>query len=303
MTLLNAMDRAAGRAVVFAVNNALPRVARLGTGLGYRIHRNIAYRDTGDDVLHLDVVAPKDEGPFPVVVGFHGGAWIVGVKENLHQVAAALARRGFLVVVPQYRLAPRYAYPACVEDVAAVLKWVRSNVHRYGGNPERVGVFGDSAGGHLSAYAAVLLSNGLGPVGSRHNGDLAKVSAAVHWYGVFDFRKFARVPYRRTEQILHSVFGPEGPEREAAMLEASPRMHLDRARVVPPTLLFCGTMDPLFTQSRSYARDLVEQGRDVHFEIFPGSIHGFMNLWWQSDSRRSIAMAADWFKDHLNGLL
>lgn len=290
MRLVNRADRLAGALIVPGVNHVLPLVARAGHGRGHRLVRNITYCDVPSGPLRLDLYLPPGDGPHPVLAGFHGGAWTLGRKENIGHQAAAFARAGFLTAVVQYRLAPQHRWPACAEDVATALVWLRREAEGWGGDAGRVGVFGDSAGGHLSAWAAVAPA----PVGL----ELPVVAAAVHWYGVFDFPRFAGVRYHRMPQIMRNLFGPDwtsSGQPEAA----SPIRHLTADRPVPPSLLHVGTFDPLLGQSRRYAEALAAAGHDARLLEYRGGVHGFANLWWQADARAAMRSSIEWFGRHL----
>jgi acetyl esterase/lipase len=101
---------------------------------GYRVERDLAYgpaaRQRLDLYLPSEVVAPA-----PVVVFFYGGRWEAGSKADYRFVGQALASRGFVVVIPDYRLYPEVRFPTFVEDGAAAVAWVRRNVDRFGGEP------------------------------------------------------------------------------------------------------------------------------------------------------------------------
>jgi acetyl esterase/lipase len=288
----NAIDRRTGRLTVGAIDRLLPVLMAAGMGRGYRAYWNVPYVSRGKHVLHVDIICPTTPGPHPVVVGFHGGAWVIGRKENLRHVGAYLARRSYVTVLVQYRLATQAPFPAATDDVATSLEWVRDHIGVYGGDSQRVGVFGDSAGGHLSAWAAVS-------VAGRDPQRYPPIRAAVHWYGVFDFAKFARVPWGRTNQILKLVFGIDKHRDPETWKAFSPRAHLDVAKVIPPTLLLCGTADPLLGQTRAYARELEQRGAKVRTKIYRGSTHGFMNFWWQRDGQHSLALMHEWLEEHL----
>lgn len=115
----------------------------------------------GDDVAYgagerfkLDVYAPQNpEGDAPVVVFLYGGAWKQGSKADYPFIGHAFAARGFVTVVPDYRLVPEVQYPAFLDDNATAIKWVEDNIARYGGDKNRVFLAGHSAG----AYNAVML--------------------------------------------------------------------------------------------------------------------------------------------------
>src|SRR5829696_7667281 len=112
---------------------------------------DLVFARPGDEVLRLDMALPgRGEGPFPAVVCLHGGGWTGGTRKQMAQTIDVLARRGFVAVSPDYRLAPKHRFPACVEDCKAAVRWLRANAGQYRIDPKRIGVVGLAAGGHLA---------------------------------------------------------------------------------------------------------------------------------------------------------
>ena len=109
----------------------------------------------------LDVYRPKGaEGKLPVIMSVHGGAWVYGTKEVYQFYCMSLAQKGFALVNFNYRLAPEHRYPAQLEDINLVVKWMIENKDEYGFDLDNVFAVGDSAGGHLlSVYSAMLTDN------------------------------------------------------------------------------------------------------------------------------------------------
>jgi acetyl esterase/lipase len=107
----------------------------------------------------LDVYRPAgpagEAAASPVIVFFYGGSWKGGDRRQYRFVAEAFARRGFMVVIPDYRVYPEVRFPAFVEDGAAVVRWVSRHIGDFGGNPDRVFLAGHSAGAHIAALLAV----------------------------------------------------------------------------------------------------------------------------------------------------
>ncbi|MEY3704498.1 MAG: hypothetical protein RLZZ561_2118 [Pseudomonadota bacterium] len=101
----------------------------------------------------LDIWAPitASEKPRDVVVFFYGGSWNSGDRELYGFAGRALAERGYIVVIPDYRLVPEVRYPGFVEDGAAAVTWVQREIARFGGNPNRIHLTGHSAGAHIAA--------------------------------------------------------------------------------------------------------------------------------------------------------
>jgi acetyl esterase/lipase len=126
----------------------------LGDSNATRTVSSVAYGF--DPRQKLDVYVPtQDQGPYPVVVFFFGGSWNSGSRADYHFVGDALAARGMLVVIADYRLYPQVRYPAFLDDGARVVAWTLSNLETYGGDPKRLYVMGHSAGAYNAAMLAL----------------------------------------------------------------------------------------------------------------------------------------------------
>jgi acetyl esterase/lipase len=185
-------------------------------------HSAIAYRDGARG--KLDVYVPKDEAAsHPVIVFIYGGAWNSGERGDYLFVAEALASRGFVVVIPDYRLYPEVRYPAFVEDVAAAFAWTRREIGRYRGDPGRVFLMGHSAGAHIAAMVAYnerfLAREGL---------KRADVRGFIGLAGPYDF-----VPDE--EKITAALSGEGDPSK------AMPARYVHGGE--PPSLLIRGDKD------------------------------------------------------------
>lgn len=103
----------------------------------------------------LDLYLPDTDAPFPILVFWHGGAWVGGSKSSVMGVGMAFVREGIGVVVPNYRLSPLASHPDHVRDAAAALAWTMEHIADYGGDPQRVMIGGHSAGAHLASLLAL----------------------------------------------------------------------------------------------------------------------------------------------------
>jgi acetyl esterase/lipase len=177
---------ALGGALVSACSplGALNAANRLTPGDGgvERLAEGVAYGPAARQ--RLDVWAPRAQTrALPVVLFFYGGSWSSGAREDYAFAARAIAARGFVVVVPDYRLVPDVEWPAFVEDGAAAVAWTRREIGRHGGDPARVAVAGHSAGAYIAVTLALdprwLRAAGTGPVG-----------AAAGLAGPYDFHPF-----------------------------------------------------------------------------------------------------------------
>ena len=118
-----------------------------------KITRSVAY--AGRPRHTLDICRPVDAVAAPVVVFFYGGGWRRGNKRLYRYVAKALARRGYVAVVPDYRIYPEARYPDFIEDAALAVRWVKDNAARFGGDPDTIFLQGHSAGAHIAAMLAI----------------------------------------------------------------------------------------------------------------------------------------------------
>ncbi len=135
---------------------------------GYLLASDVAY-GTGPRRM-LDVYRPADApagGKAPVVVFLYGGSWRTGSKSQYRFVAQALASRGIVTVIPDYRLFPEVRYPELLDDGAAAVAWTRRSIARYGGDPDRIFITGHSAGAYNAAMVAfdprLLAKHGMKP--------------------------------------------------------------------------------------------------------------------------------------------
>ena len=118
-----------------------------------RVARDIAYGD--DPRQQMDLYAPSGPGPYPTLVFFYGGGWDSGSRDQYGWAAQALAARGFVVALPDYRIVPQVVFPAFIEDAAAATARAAQVAGQFGGDPRRLGVLGHSAGAHLAMMIAL----------------------------------------------------------------------------------------------------------------------------------------------------
>jgi acetyl esterase/lipase len=180
----------------------------------------------------LDVCRPVHAVGAPVVVFFYGGAWRSGNKGLYRYVAKALARRGYVAVVPDYRIYPEVCYPEFLEDGALAVRWVKDNIGRFGGDPDKVFLKGHSAGAHIAAMLA-LDARWLQKVGLSPRFDIAGLIGLA---GPYDY-----MPLR--DEILKTIFG--GADRP----ETQPISHVSPG--APPALLITGSDDRLVEPGNS----------------------------------------------------
>ncbi len=114
--------------------------------------KGIEYCNPDHQHLQLDMARPEGVGPYPAVICIHGGGFRAGAREGYDGLIKKLAQNGYVAVTVTYRLAPKYQFPAAVYDVKAAVRWLRANAAEYRIDPDRIGAFGGSAGGHLRSF-------------------------------------------------------------------------------------------------------------------------------------------------------
>ena len=201
----------------------------------------------------LDLYAPRKAGPWPVIVFFYGGAWESGHRQGYGFAARALAAKGFVVAVPDYRLVPAVRYPGFVEDGAAAVRWARGHAAEHGGDSERIVLAGHSAGAYIAAMLA-LDPKWLGE-------DWAAVRGLAGLAGPYDF-----LPLDDPASI--AAFG-DWPNLE----ETQPVAHAGPG--APPALLLHGEPDTRVKvrHSIALAKALTAAGNDARLSLYPGLSH------------------------------
>jgi acetyl esterase len=209
------------------------------------------------------------------VTFFHGGGWVQGDLETHHGLCARLAKHAdVLVVAVDYRLAPEHKFPAAVEDCLAAYRWVRANAREVGGDAERVGVAGDSAGGNLSAVVSQLAASAGGPVPTCQVLIYPSVDFSLETASHRELADGHVIPRDRilwySEQYLRG-------EADKADLRASP-LRAPSLAGQPPAMIVTAGFDPLRDEGQAYADRLRQAGVEVVHREYPGQIHAFVFL-------------------------
>ena len=226
-----------------------------------------------DHSLTTDIHVPEGEGPFPILVYFHGGGWISGSPKSHRKICHRFAEAGFLVFNVDYALAPENPFPQGFDECCESVRWVVANAEKYKGDSNRLSVGGDSAGGNLSAACAASLAD-------DSEVDIKKILLI---YGVFDFLSMGETSDvlvdtdadLMTEMMIGSYLGLERDEAVLSDPRVSPIHVSDK---LPPAHILCGTLDGLMAGSKILAEKLNSQGienEEFYYENMP---HGFLHF-------------------------
>ena len=230
--------------------------------------------------IPIRVYTPVGEGPFPVVVFYHGGGFTIGSLTSHDPVARRICGEAEAIVVAvDYRLAPEHPFPAAVEDAFAALQWVAANAAELGGDPSRLAVCGDSAGGNLSAVACLMARDAGGP--------------AVRFQALIYPTTDARADYPSVQESGDSIFLSadsmqwfyEQYQSDKLDWRASPILAEDLSNL-PPALIITAEYDTLRDEGEAYGEALRSAGNDVTVRRYDGMAHVFFQLWGVLDAAK-----------------
>ena len=235
-----------------------------------QIIREVVYRDVPGDRQVLDLFLPPGPPPpggRPVIVAIHGGGWRRFSKEQYEPTVAPLAKLGFVVAVPDYRLSRPTAptWPVNLAEVRDAVRWVRVHAGEIDADPSRIAAMGASAGGHLASMLGTDLET---------SSSSARVQAVVDFYGPSDLASLdATSP--AASGAIRQYLGAANDHNPAIFADASPVTHVSAGD--PQFLIVQGTADTVVTpaQSQELAAKLSGSGVRNRLVIVPGAIHGF----------------------------
>jgi acetyl esterase len=273
--------------------------------------RSVPYLQTGLIEHTYDVYRPKGraEQPLPMVLYIHGGAFRALSKETHWIMGLALARRGLVVVVPNYRLAPKHRFPAGSADVVAALVHARAHAERYGADKDNVVIAGESAGANITMGLITGVHWGLPAPHLDPIRDVV-IKAAVPFCGVFQVSDPGR--FRRQEPTFNWFFNDRVhelpswlPRRGGRIIEdpvASPLLYLEGGptptKKVPPLFIPVGGGDFLKDDHVRLKRALDPMGVHVELDVYGLEPHAFHAFVWRPEARRCWRDTADFLRRH-----
>jgi pectinesterase len=238
--------------------------------------------------LTLDVYRPAAEkGPYPAIVMYFGGGWQNGRPALFAPLAQALAQRGYVCIVPEYRLSGEAPFPAAVHDAKAAIRWTRKNAKRLTVDPDRIATLGGSAGGHLSGFMGA--SNGIERFEGtgEHREISSEVQACIVMCGPMDMladgvagRAEKGATSEAGDAILDFLGGVPPSQDPDRYREASPLTHLSKAS--PPMLFIDGENDRPRLRYPDFWKKMDDLGIHHEFVLMPKAPHPFwvMREWF-----------------------
>ncbi len=289
---------------------------------GVEVERDVVYGD--DQRWHqLDIYKPVTRpGPWPVVFYVHGGAFHLLSKDTHWLMGLVFARYGYLVINISYRLAPAHPYPAAIEDTCTAYRWLAANLERLGGDPTRVAVAGESAGGNLVTALALAATQERAEPWARAVYDTGLVPKAVlPFCALLEVSRPDRHRARRrmpgwiegmirdaSTAYLHghslepsdatALADPLRVIEAAAGLPHEPHF----ARPLPPFFAPVGTRDPLLDDTRRLEKALASLNVPCEARYYAGGIHAFHALVWDPAARRCWRDALGFLDRHVGVL-
>jgi acetyl esterase/lipase len=235
--------------------------------------KDIEYANVDGVSLRLDAYVPDGPGPFAAVIMVHGGGWNSGDKSGgrmkglMAPMDEPLSRAGFVWFEINYRLSPKYLYPADIDDVESAIRWVKAHADEYHVDPSRIALAGESAGGHLVDLAGVRADKS------------TRVAAVVSFYGPSDL--VAQAIKEGPGGNARKLFGitQVDDQTKPILWAASPAAYVRPG--LPPFLLVHGDADPRvpYQQDIAFRAKLLAAGVPCELITIPGGTHGMIT--WQ----------------------
>jgi acetyl esterase len=241
--------------------------------------------------IPVRIYTPEGKGPFPMLVFFHGGGWVIGNIKTHDAVCRSLSNQaGCITVSVDYRLAPEHKFPAAPEDCYAATQWIAANAAMFNGDPARVAVGGDSAGGNLAAVVALMTRDR----GGHKLVYQLLIYPATDYYlpGTQSLKDNAEGYFLTRDDMVwfldHYLSGEEDIKNPYAFpLKAGDLSGL------APAMVITAEFDPLRDEGEIYALQMQKAGVAVTYRRYDGTIHGFVSLSGMIDlGKQALADAA-----------
>lgn len=226
--------------------------------------------------IPIRIYSPESSDKLPVILFIHGGGWSLGSLDSYNNVTTALANRTPAIVVSvDYRLAPEFPFPIPFDESYKALEWVSDNIEELKGDPDKIAVAGDSAGGNLAAAVALKARNENGP----------KIFHQILYYPGTDLASTNGFSYSRfsdgydlTKGMVEACINCYVPDPATRLDPYVSPLLADDLSGLPPALIIAAQFDPLVDQGLAYAGKLNLADVPVQYSCYSGVIHGFVSM-------------------------
>jgi acetyl esterase len=230
--------------------------------------------------IPIRLYEPKIAGPHPIIIYYHGGAFLEGYGDiNTHDnIVRALANRtGSVVISVGYRVAPEHPFPTATEDSYEALLWAVDNANSFNGNPNKIAVVGDSAGGNIATVVAMMARDRKGPA----------ITAQALFYPLTTFKDVAfnsREMYDSGYYLISRTVMVKArkyytPKKEMWSNPYTSPLQADNLSNLPPAIIITAEFDPLRDEGEAYGKRLAEFGVSVKAIRYNGVMHGFVSFY------------------------
>jgi acetyl esterase len=254
-------------------------------------------RNAAGRMLMARIYRPKATGPFPAVLDLHGGAWNAKDRKAEEPMDRALAASGLLVVAIDLTLAPEAPYPACIQDAHYGVRWLKANARKWDGNPQRVGVYGSSSGGHVAELLAMRPRDaryGAIPLPEAPTADATLAYVAMRSPISDPFARYQNAERLKRDAMMqnHTIFFKPWE----TIHEGNPQEMLDRRESIAfvPMLIMQGALDDnvLPSVQEKFVRSYKAAGGEVQYHLFEDSEHEWVaKAGPQTDRARAMVKA------------
>ncbi|RKL67828.1 lipase [Salipaludibacillus neizhouensis] len=270
------------------INIQVPQIVSGGSGGGSPLLKEDLYIPVQGDVqIPMRMYRPQGEGPFPIIIYYHGGAFLKGygnIETHDNIIRSLASRTKSVVIAPSYRVAPEYVFPTAIEDSYSALIWGVEQAETFHGDPERVSVVGDSAGGNIATVVSMMARDRNGP----------DIISQVLMYPLTTFQDvqlesrdvYDSGYYLLSRQVMYRARDLYTPEELMWSNPYSSPLHAEDLTDLPPTLILTAEFDPLRDEGEAYAERLAEQGIPVKATRYRGVMHGFVSFYEVMQSGR-----------------
>ena len=221
--------------------------------------------------IRLRIYIPEGNGLLRVLVFFHGGGWVTGDLDSVDAPLRAIANDACRIVVSvEYRLAPEHKFPIAVNDCYHAIKWTAENASVLGGDPQRIAVGGESAGGNLAAVACLIARDKGFPLIEKQ----VLIYPATDFSGNYLSREKYNGYFLTKDDLQYFEDHYFQEEKDRENVYASP-MLAENMSGLPPALVVTAEYDPLHDEGEAYAKRLKKAGVEVTYQSYKGMIHCF----------------------------